>query len=139
MTAREDYLKAILVLKNRLGEVHSVDVASYLGVSKPSVSHAVSVLTSEGYLTVDGKYVLHLTEQGQELAERIYERHCFFTEQLMAIGVNQKTAEEDACRLEHAISRESFEKLKEAVAANPLKRPEETDGETARETDQESD
>ena len=112
-TSREDYLKAILVLQKKTGEVHSVDVARYLGFTKPSVSNAVSLLSTEGYLYVDKDYILHLTEKGQETAEKILDRHCFFTEQLVALGVDRQTAMEDACRLEHAISDTSFQKLKE--------------------------
>ena len=114
MTAREDYLKAIFVLRSKLGEVHSVDVARYLGITKPSVSQAVGILTKEGYLFVDKKHVLHLTERGEDRAEKVYDRHCFFTSHLISLGVNPTTAEEDACRMEHAISEESFQKLKEA-------------------------
>ena len=112
-TAREDYLKAILVLQRKQGVVHSIDVARYLGLSKPSVSRAVSLLKKDGYLTMDKEYALNMTTEGRELAEKIYERHCFFTRQLKSIGVDTTTAEEDACRLEHAISDISFQKLKE--------------------------
>ena len=119
-TSREDYLKAILVLKKKHGEVHSVDVARYLGFSKPSVCHAVSLLTNEGYLRVDDEYALHLTPKGQELADQTYERHCFFAAHLIKLGVDPRTALEDACRLEHAISQESFDKLKEQFGTIPL-------------------
>ena len=112
-TSREDYLKAILVLRKRYHEVHAADVARYLGFSKASVCHAVSLLTSEGFLYVDQDYALQLTDKGWATAERTYERHCFFADQLIALGVKPKTAMEDACRLEHAISDESFQKLKE--------------------------
>ena len=111
-TSREDYLKAILRLYHKNPEVHSVDVARYLGFSKPSVCHAVALLSSEGYLEMDDDHVLHLTDKGREIAERTFERHCFFTQQLMKLGVDAKTAQEDACRMEHAISDTSFEKLK---------------------------
>ena len=111
-TSREDYLKAILTLKNKTGLVRSVDVAKYLGVSKPSVSRAVATLVDGGFLTMDNHFFLHFTPAGQEVAEKTYERHCFFTRQLVAVGVDLETAEEDACRLEHAISDQSFEKLK---------------------------
>ena len=121
MTAREDYLKAILVLHQRIGDVRSVDLARYLGFSKPSISQAVGILTSEGYLTVDGKHILKLTDKGRAVAEKIYERHCFFTRQLISIGVDPVTAEEDACRLEHAISDKSFEKLKSVIENMELK------------------
>ena len=114
-TSREDYLKAIYVLQRRNNEVRSVDVARYLGFSKPSVCHAVSLLTSEGFLQVDDAYGLHLTESGLEIARKTYERHCFFSNYLIELGVDRNTAMEDACRMEHAISDESFEKLKEAL------------------------
>ena len=112
----EDYLEAILVLKNKLGMVRSVDVARHLEVTKPSVCHAVATLRDGGFLTMDSDYFLHLTDVGREVAEKIYERHCFFTEQLIAAGVDPKTAEADACRIEHIISDESFDWLKEAAA-----------------------
>ena len=108
----EDYLEAILVLKKKLGMVRSVDVARHMEVSKPSVCHAVAVLRDGGFLTMDEDHFLHLTDVGREVAEKIYERHCFFTKQLIAAGVNPKTAEADACRIEHVISQESFLKLK---------------------------
>ena len=113
--AGEDYLEAILVLQKKQGMVRSVDVARYMEVSKPSVCHAVATLRDGGFLTMDEDHFLHLTDVGREVAERIYERHCFFTEQLIAAGVDPKTAEADACRIEHIISDESFSKLKEAV------------------------
>ena len=110
----EDYLEAILMLQKKSGMVRSVDLARHMGFSKPSISHAVGVLRNGGFLTVDKDGFLHLTEPGQEVAEKIYERHRFFTEWLMAIGVEEETAEVDACRIEHVISEESFQKLKEA-------------------------
>ena len=110
----EDYLEAILILHMKKGTVRSVDVARHLGVSKPSVCHAVSTLKAGGFLTMDEDFSLHLTDIGREVAEKIYERHCFFTEQLIAAGVDPKVAEADACRIEHIISAESFERLKEA-------------------------
>lgn len=110
----EDYLEAVLVLQKKKGMVRSVDVARHLDVSKPSVCHAVSTLKAGGFLTMDEDFSLHLTDIGREVAEKIYERHCFFTEQLIAAGVDPKVAEADACRIEHIISAESFERLKEA-------------------------
>lgn len=107
----EDYLEAILVLQKKIGMVRSVDLARHMGFSKPSISHAVGVLRDGGFLTVDKDGFLHLTEEGCEIAEKIYERHQFFTEQLIAAGENETTAEQDACRIEHAISDESFRKL----------------------------
>ena len=111
----EDYLEAILVLHKKMGMVRSVDVARHLEVTKPSVCHAVATLREGGFLTMDSDYFLHLTDVGREVAEKIYERHCFFTEQLIAAGVDPKTAEADACRIEHIISDESFDRLKEAA------------------------
>ena len=111
----EDYLEAILVLHKKMGMVRSVDVARYLGVSKPSVCVAVNTLKDGGFLTMDEDHFLHLTDVGCKVAEEIYERHCFFTEQLIAAAVDSKTAEADACRIEHVISSESFARLKEAI------------------------
>ena len=112
----EDYLEAVLVLQRKQGMVRSVDLARHMGFSKPSISHAVSVLKNGGFLTVDDDGFLHLTAIGREIAEKIYERHLFFMEQLIAAGVDPKTAEADACRIEHIISDESFDRLKEAAA-----------------------
>ena len=111
----EDYLEAILMLQKKLGMVRSVDVARHMDVSKPSVCHAVATLRDGGFLTMDEDYSLHLTDVGREVAEKIYERHCFFTEQLIAAGVDPRIAEADACRIEHLISDESFQRLKEAA------------------------
>ena len=110
----EDYLETILVLQKKLGMVRSVDVARHMEVSKPSVCHAVATLRDGGFLTMDEDHFLHLTDVGREVAERIYERHCFFTEQLIAAGFDPKTAEADACRIEHTISQDSFEKIRRA-------------------------
>ena len=110
----EDYLEAILVLQKEKGMVRSVDVARHMEVSKPSVCHAVATLRDGGFLMMDEDHFLHLTDVGREVAERIYERHRFFTEQLIAAGVDPKTAEADACRIEHTISQDSFEKIRRA-------------------------
>ena len=110
----EDYLEAILVLHKKTGMVRSVDVARHMDVSKPSVCHAVATLKDGGFLTVDGDFFLHLTDVGRETAEQIYEKHQFFTIQLIAAGVDPKIAEADACRIEHVISDESFQRLKAA-------------------------
>ena len=111
----EDYLEAILVLKRKKGMVRSVDVARHLDVSKPSVCHAVSTLKEGGFLTMDENSFLFLTDVGREVAEQTYEKHCFFTRQLVAAGVDPQTAEREACRMEHSISQRSFELLKGAV------------------------
>ena len=85
-----------------------------MGFSKPSISHAVSVLRDGGFLTMDSDYFLHLTDVGREVAEQIYEKHLFFTDRLIEAGVDPETAERDACRMEHVISQESFEHPKNA-------------------------
>ena len=112
-TSGEDYLESVLILQKKLGMVRSVDVARYMEVSKPSVCCAVGTLREGGFLTTDENHYIHLTDLGWDVAEKIYERHCFFTYQLIAVGVNPQTAEVDACRMEHAVSDESFQKLKE--------------------------
>lgn len=114
----EDYLETILVLRKKLGMVRSVDVARHMEVSKPSVCHAVATLRDGGFLTMDEDRFLHLTDVGREVAEKIYERHCFFTERLIELGVDPETAETDACRIEHVISAESFEHLKKSFENN---------------------
>ena len=110
----EDYLEAILVLQKQKGMVRSVDMARHMGVSKPSMCHAVATLKNGGFLTMDDGFFLHLTNIGREVAEQIYEKHRFFTERLIAAGVDPETAEADACRIEHVISDESFQCLKSA-------------------------
>ena len=110
----EDYLETILVLQKKLGMVRSVDVARHMEVSKPSVCHAVATLREGGFLTMDSDYFLHLTDVGREVAEQIYEKHRFFTKMLTNAGVGPITAERDACRIEHVISKETFERLKAA-------------------------
>lgn len=108
----EDYLEAVLMLQKKKGMVRSVDVAQHMGVSKPSVCHAVTTLKKGGFLTMDEDFSLHLTDIGREVAEQTYEKHCFFTHLLIDAGVEPKTAEQDACRMEHAISDNSFQKMK---------------------------
>ena len=114
----EDYLETILVLQKKLGMVRSVDVARHMEVSKPSVCHAVATLRDGGFLTMDSDYFLHLTDVGREVAERTYEKHCFFIRLLVDAGVEPKTAEQDACRMEHVISPESFAAIKKHVLEN---------------------
>lgn len=109
----EDYLKTVLMLQKKKGMVRSVNLARHMGVSKPSVCHAVGVLKQGGFLTMDENYFLHLTEAGQEVTGKIYERHQFFTSSLIELGVDPAQAEADACRIEHVISDESYQKLKE--------------------------
>ena len=115
-TSGEDYLEAVLMLRQRHGMVRSVDLARHMGYSKPSISHAVGVLRGGGFLTVDQDGFLHLTGVGQEIAEKIYERHQFFTQWLIGAGIDPETAEQDACRMEHGISQKSFELLRNAYS-----------------------
>ena len=110
----EDYLEAILILQRQKGMVRSVDVAQHMGVTKPSVCHAVATLKEGGFLTMDEDFSLHLTDLGREIAEQTYEKHRFFTDLLTEAGVDPALAERDACRMEHVISQESFEHLKNA-------------------------
>ena len=112
----EMYLEAIYVLREKTGFVRSVDVSEYLGYSKPSVSRAMGILRSGEYITIDTDGGINLTEKGKEIARKIYERHTLLTQMLMYIGVSEETAAADACKLEHAISDESFEALKKHAA-----------------------
>ena len=97
----EDYLEAVLVLQKKKGMVRSVDVARYMEVSKPSVCHAVATLKAGGFLTMDEDFFLRLTDIGREVAEQTYEKHCFFTRLLVEAGVEPKTAEQEACCIQH--------------------------------------
>lgn len=111
----EDYLEAILMIQKQKGMVRSIDLAHHMGYSKPSISHAVGVLKKGDYLTVDQDGYLHLTDSGKKVAENIYEKHRFFTSYLIEIGVDPTQAEVDACKMEHAVSDESFQKMKAAL------------------------
>ena len=113
-TSGEDYLEAVLVLEGKQDAVRSVDLAIQLGVSKPSVSRAVSLLREGGFLRVENN-LLYLTDAGREVAVKIYERHCFFKSRLVRAGVDERTAEREACLLEHDLSDDSFDKLKKAA------------------------
>lgn len=104
----ENYLETILILQRRNGYVRSINIAMELGFSKPSVSVAMKHLRENGYIEVDGLGQILLTDAGREIAERIYERHTFLSKWLTSLGVNPKVAVEDACRIEHVISAESF-------------------------------
>lgn len=111
----ENYLETILVLQNKGLSVRSVDIANELEFSKPSVSRAMGILKNGGFIEVAPDGFITLTKEGREVAERIYERHTVLTKWLMDLGVDEKTAAEDACKLEHDISSVSFEKLKEHI------------------------
>ena len=112
----EDYLEAILILHNKKGSVRSIDIADYMGVSKPSISNAIKLLREGGFLIMDENKMIKLTKRGREEAERIYERHRFLTESLIAIGVSPEVAEEDACKIEHDISDETFDAIKKRIS-----------------------
>ena len=112
----EDYLEAILVLEQKNGTVRAIDVARHLSYSKPSVSRAVGLLRTNGFLTVDDAGLLQLTETGRSVAESVYERHRLLVDWLVRLGVSETTAAEDACKLEHAISDESFDAIKRHIA-----------------------
>lgn len=116
----EDYLETILVLHMKKGYVRSIDIADELGYSKPSVSRAMGILRRKEYVTVDSDGEIHLTESGAAKANQIYERHCVITQYLIeTLGVSRETAEDDACRMEHVISQESFARIKAVVAGQP--------------------
>ncbi len=114
----EDYLEAILVLSKCLDHVRSVDVASYLGFSKPSVSHAVKLMAEQGLIHLDVSKFITLTEEGNKVAEETYSRHCFFSEMLQNIGVPKNIAQEDACRIEHVVSQETFDAIRKYYQEN---------------------
>ena len=111
----EDYLEKILMIGEVKPAVRSVDLANELGFSKPSISVAVKNMKAKGYITVSDEGYLSLTDSGRELAERVYDRHKFFRKWLLGLGVDKETAEEDACRIEHVISEETFEAIKKSA------------------------
>ena len=108
----EMYLETIHVLYKKNGHVRSIDVSEHMGYSKPSVSRAMGLLKEGGYITIDKEGLITLTDSGLEVAQKIYERHTILSTLLVALGVSPETAAEDACRIEHAISDESFEAIK---------------------------
>ena len=111
----EDYLEAILMIKEQKGVVRSIDVVNELGYSKPSVSIAMKHLRENGYVLMDENGLLTLTGAGREIAERIFERHELLTEWLIQLGVSPQTAQADACRIEHVISTQTFDKIKDYI------------------------
>ncbi len=113
----EMYLETIHVLQKKSGKVRSVDISEHMGYSKPSVSRAVGLLKNAQYIEVDKDGYITLTAAGRAHAEKIYERHTVLSQMLIRLGVSEKTALEDACRLEHAISDESFEAIKRHIEA----------------------
>ena len=111
----ENYLETILVLKKKNGVVRSIDIAKDLGVSKPSVSVAMKNLRNGEYIEMDKEGYITLLDKGREIAEKIYERHTFLTDWLTSIGVDPTVAAEDACRIEHVISAETFSAMKKTL------------------------
>lgn len=108
----EDYLETILSLQKKSGQVRSVDIAAEMGFSKPSVSIAMKNLREKEYISVDGKGLISLTDAGRERAERVLERHTILSNWLISLGVGEEVAREDACRVEHDLSEESFDAIK---------------------------
>ena len=116
LESAEDYLEMILVIKRKKGSVRSIDIAHEMNFSKPSVSIAMKKLREENLITINPSHEIDLTPRGKEIAERIYERHIVLSKILMKLGVEETTAVKEACRIEHVISQDSFEKLKTAVS-----------------------
>lgn len=114
----EDYLEKILMIRERKGEVHSIDIANELGFSKPSVSVAMKNLRQAGYISMDGNGAITLEPPGYEIASRIYQRHKLLTRILAALGIDEETAAQDACKIEHDLSPETFEKLRAYAEAH---------------------
>ncbi len=113
----EDYLEAMLMLREERGYIRSIDVAEKLGVTKPSVSYATKRLRENGYIAMDPSGMITLLEPGLEIAERIYERHKLLTALLIRLGVSPETAREDACKIEHDLSVESFAAIRRSAEA----------------------
>lgn len=111
----EDYLETIMMLQEEKGYVRSVDIAARLNVTKPSVSFAMKRLRENGFILMDEENLITLTEQGEGIARRIYERHKVLSSFLVQIGVDAKTAREDACKIEHDISQATFEAIREQL------------------------
>ncbi len=114
-TSGENYLETILILSKRNKTVRSVDIAEEMGFTKPSISRAMGLLKKNGYILMEPGGAITLTESGLDIAEKIYERHRLLTEYLVKIGVDEETAAEDACKMEHVISSESFDRIKDEL------------------------
>ena len=109
------YLESIYVLSKKLSAVRSIDISEYMGYSKPSVSRAVNLLKNGGYIIMDEENLITLTDSGLEIGKKIYERHTLLTDLLVRLGVSEETAAQDACKMEHTISDESFEAIRRHV------------------------
>jgi Mn-dependent DtxR family transcriptional regulator len=117
----ENYLETILILRQRIGQVRSIDIVNEMNFSKPSISYAMKQLRENGYILMDESGYITLTDKGMEIAERIYERHKVLTDYLISLGVDEDTAKGDACRIEHVISPMSFEMIKKAYLESQKK------------------
>ncbi len=117
LESAENYLETILILHERLPQVRSIDIVNELGFSKPSVSVAMKGLREKGLIVMNSDGYITLTDSGREIAEMIYERHKLLSKWLAWLGVDEETAVEDACRIEHVVSKKSFEKLKQHILA----------------------
>ena len=117
----EMYLETILVLSEKGNPVHAIEISKHMGFSKPSVSRAVGLLKNDGFITVDKDGSISLTDSGREVAEKIYDRHKTITMHLISIGVDEKTAAEDACKIEHVISDKSFAAFKKHTLKEHLR------------------
>ena len=111
----EDYLETILILSKQKPVVRSVDIANEMGFKKPSISVAVKNMKTKGYILVSDEGYITFTESGLKLAETVYERHEFFTDWLVRLGVDRETAAEDACNIEHVISEKTFKAIRDSV------------------------
>lgn len=114
------YLETILILSKKSNSVRSIDISEYMSFSKPSVSRAVNLLKDGGYILISKEGYITLTASGREIAEKIYERHTILTKCLIALGVSEETAAEDACKIEHDISDETFSAIKSHVIKNSI-------------------
>lgn len=118
LRASEDYLETMLMMKEKLGYIRSIDVAGYLGVTKPSVSYATKRLRENGYIVMDKDGLITLTEKGMDIASRTLERHHVLTAFFESIGVDNETAEADACKIEHDISQKTFDAIRAKMEEN---------------------
>ena len=117
LRASEDYLEAMLMMQEKHGYIRSIDIAEYLGVTKPSVSYTTKRLKENGYITMDKDGLITLTDSGLAIANKMLDRHHTLTRFLMALGIDEKTAEQDACKMEHDISQQTYE----AICAHAMK------------------
>ena len=115
LESAENYLETILILRQRNGSVRSIDIANELEYSKPSVSNAMKSLRQKDLITMDTSGLIELTQKGEQIAQDVYEKHVLLGKFLMMIGVSEEVAKADACRIEHVISEETFDKIKEHI------------------------